>query len=540
MLAEHRTGQFVRLTRNPNYWAGAPKIDEVVFRVFKNADTMVQALQARARSTSPTTSTPTSVQLAEERPGHHHRTRPSTPASTSSPSTPARPLTATASRSATATRPSRTSGSARRSNYAIDRKTLVCQGARRLRRRRRRRSSRRSTRTAALQPGRHDPTPSTRPRPTRSWTARLQAQGERRDPGRPRDGQAADASGCSPRTRVAARRRSRCQYIQGWLKDIGIATRRSRWSSEDKPHRDHRRGRVRHVRVGLGGRARPGLPAVDVHLRPALATRTAARSTPALSDSFYCNPAYDALYQQQADDHRPGAAGRDRQADAEDALRRRAVRRDLLLRRHSRPTAATGSPGSSRSPTPDGVLLFQYGTYSYREHPRRPRPRRAASRREQRAVHGRPWSRSAPSPSLVVAGSASWWHGAGGVDDRTTGSSAEAAGDACRAQSRRPWSSPRGPPHAGGCALRRAPHAGRARHPGLRHGRSTSSCSGCCPATRSRPDTRGRNVPAAADRQAARAQLGQARSASSSCTYVPQPVQQRPVNSASSAGRSGT
>jgi peptide/nickel transport system substrate-binding protein len=44
-LEEHRTGQFVRLSANKSYWAGAPKIDEVVFRVFNNADAMIQALR---------------------------------------------------------------------------------------------------------------------------------------------------------------------------------------------------------------------------------------------------------------------------------------------------------------------------------------------------------------------------------------------------------------------------------------------------------------------------------------------------------------
>jgi peptide/nickel transport system substrate-binding protein len=44
-LEEHSTGQFVRLSANKSYWAGAPKIDEVVFRVFNNADAMIQALR---------------------------------------------------------------------------------------------------------------------------------------------------------------------------------------------------------------------------------------------------------------------------------------------------------------------------------------------------------------------------------------------------------------------------------------------------------------------------------------------------------------
>ena len=45
VLAERSTGQFVRLTANKSYWAGAPKIDEVVYRVFNNADAQLQALK---------------------------------------------------------------------------------------------------------------------------------------------------------------------------------------------------------------------------------------------------------------------------------------------------------------------------------------------------------------------------------------------------------------------------------------------------------------------------------------------------------------
>jgi peptide/nickel transport system substrate-binding protein len=44
-LEERNTGQFVRLSANKYYWGGAPKIDEVVFRVFNNADAQLQALK---------------------------------------------------------------------------------------------------------------------------------------------------------------------------------------------------------------------------------------------------------------------------------------------------------------------------------------------------------------------------------------------------------------------------------------------------------------------------------------------------------------
>lgn len=45
VLAEHSTGQFVRMVANDNFWAGRATVDEIVFRIFTNADAMVAALQ---------------------------------------------------------------------------------------------------------------------------------------------------------------------------------------------------------------------------------------------------------------------------------------------------------------------------------------------------------------------------------------------------------------------------------------------------------------------------------------------------------------
>ncbi len=43
-LAEYTQSEFVRLASNPDYWGGAPNVDEVVFQTFDNADARVQAL----------------------------------------------------------------------------------------------------------------------------------------------------------------------------------------------------------------------------------------------------------------------------------------------------------------------------------------------------------------------------------------------------------------------------------------------------------------------------------------------------------------
>jgi peptide/nickel transport system substrate-binding protein len=44
-LVEWQRGDFWRLEANPDYWGGAPKIDELVFRTFKNEETLIQALE---------------------------------------------------------------------------------------------------------------------------------------------------------------------------------------------------------------------------------------------------------------------------------------------------------------------------------------------------------------------------------------------------------------------------------------------------------------------------------------------------------------
>lgn len=44
-LTEVKKGQYYKFAANKNYWNGAPKIDELVYQLFKDDDTMVQALK---------------------------------------------------------------------------------------------------------------------------------------------------------------------------------------------------------------------------------------------------------------------------------------------------------------------------------------------------------------------------------------------------------------------------------------------------------------------------------------------------------------
>jgi peptide/nickel transport system substrate-binding protein len=44
-VVEWKHGSFIRLVANPHYWAGRPKVDEVIFETYTNADTMAQDLK---------------------------------------------------------------------------------------------------------------------------------------------------------------------------------------------------------------------------------------------------------------------------------------------------------------------------------------------------------------------------------------------------------------------------------------------------------------------------------------------------------------
>jgi len=45
-VIEWKKGSYLRLAANPNYWAGKPKVDEVIFETYQNADTMAQDMKS--------------------------------------------------------------------------------------------------------------------------------------------------------------------------------------------------------------------------------------------------------------------------------------------------------------------------------------------------------------------------------------------------------------------------------------------------------------------------------------------------------------
>ncbi|MFN8148055.1 MAG: ABC transporter substrate-binding protein, partial [Candidatus Nanopelagicales bacterium] len=45
VMVERRVGQFIRMQANPNFYRGKPAVDEVVFKIYSNADALGQALK---------------------------------------------------------------------------------------------------------------------------------------------------------------------------------------------------------------------------------------------------------------------------------------------------------------------------------------------------------------------------------------------------------------------------------------------------------------------------------------------------------------
>ena len=265
------------------------------------------------------------LQVAGGAAGHHDRLRRSTPASTSSRSTPARRST-TAPRSATATRCSRTRSCARRCGWAIDRQALVDKVL-----------------GGGGTPGLDDHPadvhrPAPRRRPTRSPTTRRRP---RRCSTRPAtrsgsDGVRADAQGNKLSFRLFGAQRVADDSQKSVRVRQGLLRRRRRRDQGQgrRPRTRSPRSSARATSTCSSG-AGSSSPTRTTSSRRSPArtgrTRTATRSTPTCPTRSTATRRYDNLYAQQARRDRRDQAHRDRQADAADALRRRAVPRDLLL-----------------------------------------------------------------------------------------------------------------------------------------------------------------------------------------------------------------
>ena len=284
--------------------AARRKIDELVFRVFQNAGLAAQALQARARSTSPTSLDANVFNCLKDTEGI--KTFPATYSgfdeiafNTGAALDDGTPIgdghpALKDKRVAPGHRPRHRQAGAGRP------------GARRLRHARQQRHPAALRRTCTTTRA----TTSLHLRPRRGQPAARR--------GRLHEGPTASAGRCPTAAEplhVPAVRPQRAPTPASRRSSSSPAGSRTSAShrSQDRvgrrAHRDHRPGQVRHVRVGLGRRARPRLPALDLHLRATGRYKDGGSIYANLSDSFYCNQEYDALYEQQTDDRSTRPSG---------------------------------------------------------------------------------------------------------------------------------------------------------------------------------------------------------------------------------------
>ena len=133
--------------------------------------------------------------------------------------------------------------------------------------------------------------------------------------------------------------------------------RTSRRSASGRARRHHQRGHVRDVQLGLDPRPGPGLGALWFTCDQ----RPPDGSTYGNNDSYYCNPEYDRLYQEQRQRARSREALGDRARDAADLLQRRRVRGDVVRPGTSRRGAGDRLGGLRPQPQPEGDPLEGWG-----------------------------------------------------------------------------------------------------------------------------------------------------------------------------------
>ena len=161
--------------------------------------------------------------------------------------------------------------------------------------------------------------------------------------------------GCSPGRRRSARS-TIMDFFKEWLDDLGIESEVTAMESNKLTNDDPRRASTT-CSTGAG---------TSSPTRTRSSTSSPATQRGGSSDSWYCNHEYDALYEaaERARSTTPSGSRSIKQMQ-QIALRGLAVPRARLHDRRPGRTAATGSPASCRSRSPDGVLLIQYGAHNY-------------------------------------------------------------------------------------------------------------------------------------------------------------------------------
>lgn len=361
VLTQVVKGQFVRLDRNPNYWGTQPKIDHLVFRIFNSQDSMAQALKRgeidyadnlnanifNSLKNAPGVTTVDAVYPAFDEIGMNTGAAldDGTPIGNGHPA-----LKDKAVRQAI--------------NYAIDRKTLVDKVY----------GGYASPGDSIIPPVyanlHYDPGPQAYTFDLAKANQLLDqagytkgSDGIRRMPG----------NGKPLVFRLYGRTSSDTSqhtvpYVAGWLQQIGIKAN-VKLVSEDNLTDILGKGTYDLFEWGWGVEPDP-----DYQLSTFTCASRSYKDSGSiyanLSDSFYCNKAYDDLYAKQAGEidvaQRTATVKQMEQMLYEDApYAITAFYDDLEAYRSDRWTNLTSQPTKDAATGKPGTLFFQYGTYSY-------------------------------------------------------------------------------------------------------------------------------------------------------------------------------
>jgi peptide/nickel transport system substrate-binding protein len=352
VLAERKTGQFLRLRANKNYWGGAPKIDELVYRVYGNADALAQALKKGevdfadnldADVWQSLQNTPGIKAYAGTYTGFDELAfnggaalDDGTPVGNGSPALKDKRVRVAL-------------------NYAINRETIL-----------ERTLNGKGTVGDSVIPPVY---PELHYKPPNPYTFDLTKAGQLLDAaGYPKgaDGKRTMPNGKPFSLRLFARQESNpsqqaSRLIQGWFEQLGITVKLDVITEDNLTERI---GQGNYDMFEWGWVVEP-----DPDYQ--LSTFTCAKRSykdggqvyANLSDSYYCNPAYDALYAQQSQQidpkQRAATAQKMQQLLYDDAAYAVLYYYDDLQ------AYSTKFTGFVAQTPPNGVLLFQYGAWSY-------------------------------------------------------------------------------------------------------------------------------------------------------------------------------
>lgn len=355
-LVEQKPGEFIKLKANKSYWGGASKIDNLIYRIFKNDDAMAQALQkgeidavadiganqflALKDKPGITTVQATGLSFSELGFNTGAATTDNQPVGDGHPA-----LKDKALRQAI--------------GYAIDQQTIVNKVLRGLGK----------PGVGVIPPVytayKFDPGANARTFDIAKANSLLDAAGYTKGS----DGIRLDPkSGKKLDFRLFGRTEDEnskgvVPYIQDWMNQIGIKTK-VQFVTDDKLTDIIAHGNYEMFTWGWGVEPDPGFQ-LSTFTCDQRDSGTAKDPVAGWSDSFYCNPAYDALYQQQSNEIDP-------------AKRAELVKQMQQMIYDDAPYIVTYYvdsleayrsdkwTGVQRQPTDGGNVFFQYGTYSYR------------------------------------------------------------------------------------------------------------------------------------------------------------------------------